>query len=159
MISFLDEKAFKFGLVGIVNTIVGSLIMFGLYNVGGLKALDNNAIFQDAGYWLSSAANYTITSMLSYILNKHITFRNKERGAKPIIRFIINIALCYLLAYGLAKPTVLWLISNMDKSETLKKNIAMFFGMCLFVAFNYTGQRYFAFREKRTNKPSKTNET
>ena len=150
MISFLDEKALKFGLVGIVNTIVGSVIMFGLYNVGNLKALDNNAIFQDAGYWLSSAANYTITSILSYVLNKHITFRNKERGARPLIRFIINIALCYFLAYGIAKPTVVLLISNMEKSETFKKNIAMLLGMCLFVAFNYTGQRYFAFREKNT---------
>ena len=145
-----DIKALKFGLVGIVNTIVGSVIMFGLYNVGNLKALDNNAIFQDAGYWLSSAANYTITSILSYVLNKHITFRNKERGARPLIRFIINIALCYFLAYGIAKPTVVLLISNMEKSETFKKNIAMLFGMCLFVAFNYTGQRYFAFREKNT---------
>ena len=73
------------------------------------------------------------------------TFKNSERGWKPILRFTINIVVCYTLAYGIAKPIVAWLLSGYEKNIT--ENIAMFVGMCLFVGFNYIGQRFFAFKE------------
>lgn len=133
-ISLLDGKLWRFLLVGVVNTLVGTAIMFGLYNLAG------------AGYWLSSAANYVITSVLSYLLNKHFTFRNREKGWRPAVRFTVNIALCYLLAYGIAQPLVRWALSGLAVS--LRENIAMLVGMCLFTGFNYLGQRLFAFRER-----------
>ena len=90
----VDEKLLKFLLVGVVNTLVGTAIMFGLYNLAG------------ASYWLSSAANYVLTSILSYFLNKYFTFRSKGGSLREILRFALNIAVCYLLAYGVAKPLV-----------------------------------------------------
>lgn len=61
-----DEKLLKFILVGVVNTLVGMAIMFGLYNLA------------HCSYWVSSAANYILTSILSYFLNKYFTFQNRE---------------------------------------------------------------------------------
>lgn len=129
----LDGKLWRFLLVGVINTLVGTAIMFGLYNLAG------------AGYWPSSAANYVLTSALSYVLNKHFTFRSRERGWRPVARFTVNIALCYLLAYGMAEPLVRWALSGV--SVTLRENVAMLVGMCLFTGFNYLGQRVFAFKE------------
>jgi len=137
ILSLLDAKLWKFLLVGVVNTLVGSAIMFGLYNLAG------------ASYWLSSATNYILTSILSFFLNKYFTFRNQEKGWRPVLRFVVNIAVCYLLAYGLAEPLVRWLLSG--SSRTLRENVAMLTGMCLFTGFNYLGQRLFAFREKAEN--------
>ncbi|KGR90286.1 polysaccharide biosynthesis protein GtrA [Ureibacillus massiliensis 4400831 = CIP 108448 = CCUG 49529] len=130
--SLVDEKFWKFILVGIVNTIVGTAIMFGLYNFAGFS------------YWISSSANYILTSILSYFLNKYFTFQHKESSIKSAIRFTINIAICYLIAYGLAKPLTLQFLSNADVA--VQENVAMFVGMVLFTALNYLGQRFFAFK-------------
>ncbi len=131
----IDEKLLKFLLVGVINTLVGSAIMFGLYNLAG------------ASYWLSSAANYVLTSILSFFLNKHFTFRSQGYSWREVWRFALNIAVCYLLAYGIAKPLVLWAMSS--ATDSLRDNVAMLAGMCLFTGFNYLGQRFFAFAKKR----------
>lgn len=140
---FFDIKFWKFILVGIFNTLIGNGLMFVLYNFTPLKETDLGFI---NGYWISSALGYIIGSVVSYFLNKHFTFKNNEKGIKPALKFAINIAVCYFLAYGLAQPLVEWILSS--QSETIKTNLAMLTGMCLFVAFNYIGQRFFAFKEK-----------
>ena len=142
MKKLFDQKLLKFLLVGVVNTLVGMAIMFGLYNLAGLHR------WGDLGFWLSSAANYVIGSIVSYFLNKHFTFRNTEKGTKVVGRFILNITVCYLLAYGLAKPVVTWLLSNTGWSQQIQGNLAMLGGSVLFVMLNYLGQRFFAFRKR-----------
>ena len=83
---------------------------------------------------------------MSYFLNRHFTFKYKSGGILVVLRFALNIAVCYGLAYGLAKPLIRWLLSS--ASVTVRDNVAMLAGMCLFVGFNYLGQRFFAFRER-----------
>ena len=134
MKQLIDKKLLKFLLVGVVNTLVGTAIMFGLYNLA------------HCSYWVSSAANYILTSILSFFLNKYFTFQNKENSASQVLRFALNIAVCYLLAYGIAKPLCLQLLAS--ASTAVRDNVSMFVGMCLFTGFNYLGQRFFAFKEK-----------
>lgn len=136
----LDPTFFRFILVGIVNTLVGYGVMFGLYNLAGLHT------WGDAGYWISSAANYIVGSVVSFFLNKHFTFRNQEKGTGVVLRFVINISVCWLLAYGLAKPAVSWALGGMGLGGQLLGNLTMLFGSGLFVLLNYFGQRFFAFR-------------
>ena len=131
----LDKTFWKFILVGIANTLFGTGIMFLFYNVFHF------------GYWVSSASNYVFGSILSYFLNKHFTFQNKSKDPKVILRFVVNITVCYLVAYGLAKPLVRTLLSGM--SVTVQDNGAMLVGMVVFVGLNYIGQRFFAFREEK----------
>lgn len=137
---FLNSTVLRFVLVGIVNTLVGTAIMFGLYNLA------------HCSYWVSSASNYILTSVLSFFLNKIFTFQNKEKDVRQIARFAVNIAICYLLAYGIARPLCMWMLSAAPQNT--RDNISMFIGMCLFTAANYIGQRFFAFKPKscKTNK-------
>ncbi len=130
----LDKTFLKFVVVGIMNTLFGTGIMFLFYNVFHLD------------YWISSASNYIFGSILSYFLNKYFTFNYKKNDAKSIIRFIANISLCYLIAYGGAKPLVRLIMS--DFSITWQDNISMLVGMGLFVILNYIGQRLFVFKSK-----------
>jgi putative flippase GtrA len=133
----LDHTFRKFILVGILNTLFGTGIMFLFYNVFHF------------GYWISSASNYFFGSILSYLLNRAFTFQNKAAAAKTLPRFVINISLCYLLAYGMAKPLVRHILSHC--TQTIQDNIAMLVAMCLFVGLNYIGQRFFVFRESKTD--------
>ena len=137
-----DPTFFRFIIVGCINTLVGYGVMFGLYNLAGLHT------WGDRGYWISSAANYLVGSVVSYVLNKHFTFRNREKGAGVVVRFILNITVCYLLAYGLAKPAANWALGGMGLGEQLQGNLTMLFGSGLFVILNYCGQRFFAFKTK-----------
>lgn len=140
MKNIIDKKLLKFILVGIVNTLVGTAIMFGLYNLAGCS------------YWVSSAANYVIGSILSYVLNKRFTFRHRGETAQSALRFAGNIAVCYLLAYGIAKPAAQAILTG--ATQQVQENIAMLAGMILFTGFNYLGQRYFVFGEKNEEKTS-----
>lgn len=131
---FMDKTFLKFIVVGVINTLFGTAIMFAFYNILGLS------------YWISSAANYVFGSILSYFLNKNFTFQNNEKGIAPIARFVVNITICYAIAYGVAKPVVAFLLQN--GSTRVRENLAMLVGMGLFVCLNYCGQRFFAFRKR-----------
>jgi putative flippase GtrA len=133
MQKIIDKTTVKFLFVGVINTIVGTGTMFLAYNLLGFS------------YWISSAANYIVGSLVSYVLNKYFTFQNKERSIKIVLKFIINITACYLIAYGIAKPLVRMILQN--QSTNIQENGAMLVGMCLFVVLNYLGQRYFAFKK------------
>lgn len=134
MKKFFDNTAVRFVLVGAVNTLFGAGIMFVFYNCLHLS------------YWLSSASNYFFGSILSYFLNKYFTFGYKERSLGVIVRFAVNIGVCYVAAYSVAKP----LIARMLTAAPVKvqENVAMLAGMVIFTVLNYVGQRFFAFRKK-----------
>ncbi len=129
----LDGTVVRFLLVGVINTLVGCGAMFLLYNLAHWS------------YWLSSAANYVLGGVVSFFLNKYFTFRKREWSWRQAGRFAVNVAVCWLLAYGLAKPLVLRLLAG--RSLWLQENAAMLVGMCLYTALNYLGQRFFAFRK------------
>ena len=112
---FTDKTFMKFVMVGIVNTIVGTTIMFVFYNVFHLN------------YWVSSASNYFFGSICSYFLNKHFTFQYHEKGWSSLLRFTINILTCYLLAYGIAKPLMQSILSDFNK--TIQETVSLAFGM------------------------------
>lgn len=133
----IDKTTFKFIIVGIINTLVGTGTMFLAYN-----------LFH-ANYWISSALNYIVGSVVSYLLNKYYTFNNKDKSYKIVLKFIINITICYLIAYGIAKPLVINLMLNIEKN--IQENIAMLVGMILFVGLNYFGQRFFVFKKSKEN--------
>ena len=135
LLSLFDAKLWKFLLVGVLNTLVGNGLMFLLYN------------WVHMGYWPSTAVSYALARVMSYFLNRYFTFKYKVSGIGVVLRFSLNIVVCYLLAYGLAKPAMEFLLSGASKA--VRENIAMLTGMCLFVGFNYLGQRFFAFRETK----------
>jgi len=131
--SFFDKTFWKFILVGVANTLFGTAIMFVFHNVFHL------------GYWISSASNYVFGSILSYFLNKYFTFESRRQ--RSLLKFAVNITLCYAIAYGAARPLARLALSGV--TPHVQDNIAMLIGMGAFVLLNYCGQRFFVFRGTR----------
>lgn len=129
-----DLSLFKFLFIGFCNTLLGCGIMFLLYNLAGCS------------YWFSSATNYVVVSVVSFFTHKFFTFRNYERSWGQVSRFIITVLVCYVIAYGVAKPVAFYLIAG--KSVAFQENVAMLAGMGIYTVLNYTGQRFFTFRCK-----------
>lgn len=132
--AFFDVTFLKFILVGVSNTLVGTAVMFACYNWFGWN------------YWVSSAMNYIVGSVLSYFLNKYFTFQQRKNSVAMVVKFIVNISACYVVAYGVARPLTRWVLSSVP--STVQDNLAMLVGMGLFVILNYIGQRFWAFKEE-----------
>lgn len=133
MKKFFNE-ALHFGLIGVINTVLGFVLIMIFYNVMHLN------------YWVASATSYVIGSIFSYFANKKLTFKVKENSRIYVIKFALNIAVCYLLAYGMARPLVRSVLSGY--SQKLVENIAIMMGTGIFIVFNFIGQKFFVFRSK-----------
>ena len=131
-----DKTFLTFLVVGVVNTLFGTAIMFVLYNVFGCS------------YWVSSFCDYFFGSILSYFLNKHFTFHYQGTDWRSIVKFALNIVVCYLIAYSLALPLTRYALESMHFSKTIVENIAMLVGTGLFMLINYIGQKFYAFKKR-----------
>jgi putative flippase GtrA len=107
--------------------------MFAMYNVFGI------------GYWISSATNYILVSIISFFLNKYWTFKVQKWSLFMVPAFVLNIAISYFVAYKLARVVIHLILA--DYSEILRDNTAMLAGICLFAVLNYFGQRFIVFRK------------
>ncbi|MDR0472971.1 MAG: GtrA family protein [Treponema sp.] len=128
-----DRVFLKFLFAGLVNTVVGSGLMFVMFNVLGL------------GYWVSSAANYITGSILSFFLNKYWTFNIRKWSLYMVAAFIATIALSYFLAYKIARTALYFLLA--DYPQKIRDNAALFAGMCFYTGLNYVGQRFIVFKK------------
>lgn len=126
-------EVFHFGIVGVINTMMGWAIMAVLYNLIHMN------------YWLSSGISYFIGSVFSYHANAKLTFKVEERDKGLPWRFAINIAVCYLIAFSVAQPLVQRLLAA--QPVVIVDNVAMVVGMGLFVVMNFFGQKLFVFRK------------
>jgi len=129
-----DRVLLKFILAGLANTVAGSCLMFVLYNVAGFN------------YWVSSASNYVVGSVLSFFLNKYWTFQVRKWSLYIVITFIATIAFSYFLAYKIARTALYFALA--EYPQKIRDNAAMFTGMCLFTGLNYIGQRFIVFAKK-----------
>ena len=126
----IDGSIPKFLLVGVGNTLLSMALRF---------------LLEGLGYWPSTAANYLVGGIVSFFLNKYFTFQNKERSWWQVVKFIITVAVCWVIAYAIAKPLVLQVLAG--QSVKIQENVAMLAGMCIYTGLNYFGQRFFAFKK------------
>ncbi len=146
---FFDIKFWKFILVGVLNTLIGEGVVLLLTNPVGWKQYS----------WGPGAAAFVgivVGSVVSFFLNKYFTFKSTEKGIKPVLRFTINILACMLVRVAVAtavseiSKAAGWTMFGMDVN-TFAGNLSWAVGACVFVACNYIGQRFFAFKEKKDN--------
>jgi putative flippase GtrA len=134
----LDKSLLYFLLIGAGNTLLSMLIMFLLYEKAGF------------GYWGASATAFAVTSVLSFLLNKRLSFRYEGRVWAAALRFALVIAGCYLIAYSLAQPAAAWLMRRLGGgafSAAAIDRVALVAGQVIFTGLNYFGQGFFAFRQ------------
>ena len=127
-------EVIHFGIVGVANTLMGLVIMEVLYNLIHMN------------YWLSSGISYFVGSVFSYHANGKLTFKVEHKDRWLPWRFAVNIIVCYLVAFGVAKPLVRLVLAA--QSKVIVDNVAMVLGMGIFIVMNFFGQKLFVFRRK-----------
>jgi len=132
----LDASVWKFLLVGVGNTLLSMVLMF---------------LLEGLGYWPSTAIAYVAGAVLSFFLNRHFTFQSEETLGRSAVKFAVNVAVCYVLGYGIAgfivQPIATVVLAQLGVSGLWPERLVKLAGMGLYTIFNYFGQRFFAFRK------------
>ena len=128
----LDSSVWKFLLVGVGNTLLSTVLMFAL---------------EGLGYWPSTAIAYVAGAVLSFFLNRRFTFHSEETLGRSAVKFALNVAVCYVLGYGLARGLMGILAPWSPLSPLWWERLSKLVGMGLYTVLNYFGQRFFAFRK------------
>ena len=129
---FLDASIWKFLLVGVGNTLLSMVLMFAL---------------EGLGYWPSTAIAYVAGAVMSFFLNRSFTFRSQETMGRSAVKFALNVAVCYLMAYGIAQPAMELLPQPVFVPAIWWERLTKLVGMGLYTVLNYFGQRFFAFQK------------
>ena len=134
----LKNSFLRFLLVGVGNTLLSLILMF---------------LLEGLGYWPSTAIAYVAGATMSFFLNRYFTFHSEEDFWRSLGKFIVNVVVCYVVGYGLAKL----LIPVPEEPYYAVPNIwyeraSKLLGMCLYTLLNYFGQRFFAFRKRKEKK-------
>ena len=128
-----DVSMLKFLLVGVGNTLLSTVLMFAR---------------EGLGYWPSTAIAYVAGAVMSFFLNKRFTFHSDEVLWKAAVKFAVNVAVCYVVGYGLAR-LVMGALSPLNPLPAIWwERLSKLVGMGLYTVLNYFGQRFFAFRRR-----------
>ena len=97
---------------------------------------------------LLSAVLMFLLEGLSFFLNRSFTFKSKAAFWPSVLKFAVNVVVCYLIAYSIAQPVVTLILARTAIPAIWQERIAKLCGMGLYTVINYFGQRFFAFRNK-----------
>ena len=132
MARLIDSSIPKFLLVGVGNTLLSMVLMF---------------LLEGLGYWPSTAIAYVAGAVMSFFLNRRFTFHSQEKLGRSAVKFAVNVAVCYVAGYGLAKVLVPIPQEPNAVPVIWFERLSKLVGMGLYTVFNYFGQRFFAFRK------------
>ena len=135
----LRKQWFLYLLVGGSNTAICWVLSFLLPH------------FLHTGYWATSLVTLVFGAAYTYFLNRRFTFDAADVPHKKTLpRFVVNVAVCYLLAYGIVKPLMRGAQPDVSViSADLWTTISLLCANVVYIAFNFIGQKFFAFSKKQ----------
>ena len=122
----LPTRPVRFALVGVANTLLGLLVIYGAKWVGGLPDLPANLL----GYMVGLTA--------SYFLNARWTFAFRGRDGVAAPRFVLVILVAYL-----ANIATVYALLGL----AINSYIAQAAGIIPYTVIGYLGAALFAFRD------------
>lgn len=140
----IDRTLVLYLVLGVLNFILCTAIMFVLFNICNYSE------------HLAPLVNYGLGSLLWYVSCRYVLFPDQKTTAQKLVRFVVEIIVCYAIAYyAIARPCA----ELMLRSETMQRlfsfggvekiqgNCEMSIGAVAYAIINYFGQRYFVFNE------------
>jgi len=128
----LHNSFVRFLIVGVGNTLLSLVIMF---------------LLEGLGYWPSTAIAYVAGAIMSFFLNRYFTFHSQENFLPSVWKFAVNVVVCYVVGYGLARLLVRPPEGLTAVPTVFFERLSKLVGMGLYTILNYFGQKFFAFRK------------
>ena len=138
---FCDKSLVIFLIIGGLNTVVsmvGSQLLLSPFT---------SVMGEGKAYWASTALMFTFCGIFSFIFNRKYSFKSTAPLMKSIIKFVVVIAVCYVISFGISDfiaPILMgWVFP--DVSSVWVVRFAMLVAQVIFTFCNYLGQRLWAF--------------
>lgn len=129
----LIEQFIKFGLVGVVNTVLGLVIYWGCVALG-------------IHYLLANAVGFVITVAISYVLNNLFTFKTKDGQAEWSVRTLLKAYASYFTSGMVLNSILLWFWND---QIGLNENLAPVLNLFITVPVNFLFNKLWVYRDKR----------
>lgn len=124
----INSSIVKYGLVGVINTLITGIVMFTLMNVFSVSLRLSNIIGYIAGF------------INSFILNKTWTFKSRNSSIlHQFLKFSGVFAVCFLLQHGL--------VILLAEKLLIDKNISTLIGMIFYTGVSYIFNKLFTFKK------------
>lgn len=140
-----DRTLILYLIIGVSNFIICTGLMFLLYNVAGFSE------------HTAPIVNYGLGSLIWYLACRFILFPGSKTTPRQLLRFLIDIVVCYLLSYYVVAPLCGHLVLKSKRmtrlfsfggAENIKGNCEMSIGAIAYALLNYFGQRYYVFSNR-----------
>ena len=119
----------RFCSVGVLNTLIGLAIIFGLMRFGGVQ------------YVLANAIGYAVGMALSFALNRSWTFAHNG----PILHSALQWALVIAVAYAVN----ISLVVAVHEYFGVDRYLSQAFGVLAYTGLSFLGGRFYAFSPGR----------
>ena len=127
MIRKIFDKTFlRFVGVGIINTIIGYLIILFFFHIVGLS------------YSYSYFISYVIGIIISFFLNRRLVFFSNKSRLREFSKFLIAFAISYITSYYGLRFIV--------EHHLMPTDYAFFAGMVIYSTLFYLLNRFVTFR-------------
>lgn len=123
----------KFGIVGVINTVLSYLITNGSYYVLHLHEQISNLI------------SFLITVLISYLLNSRFVFRQEEGARQPWYRALAKVYASYALTELVLMGILLFI---QERLFGIPHYIATFVNLCVTVPLNFLLNKFWAYRKQ-----------
>ncbi|MCI9141387.1 MAG: GtrA family protein [Lachnospiraceae bacterium] len=130
----------KFGMVGIVNTVLSYLITNGSYYILHLHEQISNLI------------SFLITVLISYLLNSRFVFRQEEGQHQPWYRALAKVYASYALTELVLMGILLFV---QERLLGIPHYIATFVNLCVTVPLNFILNKFWAYRKRDNRKDNR----
>ncbi|MCI8798739.1 GtrA family protein [Acetatifactor muris] len=123
----------KFGIVGVINTVLSYLITNGSYYILHLHEQISNLI------------SFLITVLISYLLNSRFVFRQEEGARQPWYRALAKVYASYALTELVLMGILLFI---QERLFGIPHYIATFVNLCVTVPLNFLLNKFWAYRKQ-----------
>ncbi len=117
----------RFGIVGVIRTILGAIIVFVPYNLWGVN------------YVLCNIVGCSVGLIVGFILHKKWAFKSQREWSKEVIP--------YFVTFGMAFLVNMILLLFFAERLGINKNISLVIANCGFTTTNYLGNKFWTFRK------------
>lgn len=152
----LDRTLVLYLVIGFLNFLLCTGIMFLLYNVAGFSR------------HTAPIVNYGLGSLIWYLACRFVLFPKAKTTPRQLLRFVLDIVVCYLLSYYVVAPLVTRLALKSTRIRTffsfggahnIQGNCEMTAGAISYALLNYFGQRYYVFSNRLEHRRKKHKES
>lgn len=143
----VDRTLALYLIIGVLNFILCTALMFLLFNLCGFSE------------HIAPLVNYGLGSLIWYVACRYILFPENRSTLRQLLRFAIDVVVCYVLSYYVAAPLLSRVCLRSEgvrelfsfggsEPDMIRGNFEMTVGAIVYAVVNYFGQRYFVFSDR-----------